>query len=190
MPGSRPHERRRPCALAGPAEARGTGSATEGENACVLRRVPSSDPRHGQGGASHWPCGSSAPRRGRRRLTCRRGRRVASTNQINGAGSGRRRQSSHRATASRSRPAPSARRVMQWNAARRLPGTHVLHDGIAAAEPVLARSLRSKIRCASGAACAARPDPCPPPGADDAGEPVQLGPPDRLRRRRYPGGAE
>ena len=79
-----------------------------------------------------------------------------------------------------------ARRMMQWNEglARRLPpGTHiVLHDRIPAREPVLvpqpledpmrrvpllARHVRIRVRLQDR--------------VDDAGEPVQLGPPDRLR---------
>ena len=79
-----------------------------------------------------------------------------------------------------------ARRVMEWNkglAHRLPPGPDiVLHDGIAAGEPVLvpqpfedpvrrvpllARHVRIRVRLQNR--------------VDDAGEPIQLGPPDRLR---------
>ena len=79
-----------------------------------------------------------------------------------------------------------ARRVMQWNEglARRLPpGTHiVLHDGIAAAEPVLVpQPLEDPVRRVALLARYVRIRVRLQDRVDDTGEPVQLGPPDRLR---------
>ena len=79
-----------------------------------------------------------------------------------------------------------ARRVMQWNEglARRLPpGTHiVLHDGVAAGEPVLVpQPLEDPMRRVALLARHVRIRVRLQDRVDDAGEPVQLGPPDRLR---------
>ena len=87
-----------------------------------------------------------------------------------------------------------ARRVMQWNeglAHRLPPGTHiVLHDGVTAAEPVLvAKTLEDPVRRVPLLARHLRIRVRLQDRVDDAGEPVQLGPPNRLpppipRRRR------
>ena len=79
-----------------------------------------------------------------------------------------------------------ARRVMQWNEslARRLPSGPdiVLHDGIAAGEPVLvAKTLEDPVRRVTLLARHVRIRVRLQDRVDDAGEPVQLGPPDRLR---------
>ena len=79
-----------------------------------------------------------------------------------------------------------ARRVMQWNEglARRLPpGTHiVLHDGVAAGEPVLVpQPLEDPVRRVTLLARHVRIPVRLQDRVDDAGEPVQLRPPHRLR---------
>ena len=79
-----------------------------------------------------------------------------------------------------------ARRVMQRNEslARRLPaGPHmVLHDRVAAAEPVLvAQPLEDSVRRVPLLARHVRGRVSLKDRVDDAGEPVQLGSPDRLR---------
>ena len=92
----------------------------------------------------------------------------------------------------RPRPSPRevdlgmARRVMERNEslARRLPaGTHiVLHDGVTAAEPVLvAKTLEDPVRRVTLLARHVRIRVRLQDRVNDAGEPVQLGPPDRLR---------
>ena len=79
-----------------------------------------------------------------------------------------------------------ARRMVQWHeglAHRLPPGTHiVLHDGVTAAEPVLvAKTLEDPVRRVTLLARHLRIRVRLQDRVDDAGEPVQLRPPHRLR---------
>ena len=65
----------------------------------------------------------------------------------------------------------------------------VLHDGVAAGEPVLVpQPLEHPLR--GVALLGALAEIVPQPLVDDLGEPVQLRPPDLGADRRYPGGTE